>query len=50
MFDIQLNHVTRCQFPSPDEKGEEGWYYNMGDKEGTTEDIFSVSHFIEIGR
>jgi outer membrane biosynthesis protein TonB len=50
MFDIQLNHVTRCQFPSPTEKGEEGWYYNMGDKEGTTEDIFSVSHFIEIGR
>jgi outer membrane biosynthesis protein TonB len=50
MFDIQLNHVTRCQFPSPDEIGEEGWYYNMGDKEGTTEDIFSVSHFIEVGR
>jgi outer membrane biosynthesis protein TonB len=50
MFDIQLNHVTRCFLPSPDEKGEEGWYYNMGDKEGTTEDVFGVSHFIEIGR
>jgi outer membrane biosynthesis protein TonB len=50
MFDIQLNHVTRCFLPSPDEKGEEGWYYNMGDKEGTTEDVFAVSHFIEIGR
>jgi len=50
MFDIQNNHVTRCQFPSPDEKGEEGWYMNMGTAEGTTEEVFSVSHFIEIGR
>ncbi len=50
MFDIQLDHVTRCLLPSPDEKNEEGWYYNFGDKEGTTEEVFSVSHFIEIGR
>ena len=50
MFDIQNNHVTRCQLPSPDEKGEEGWHFNVGDAEGTTEEVFSVSHFIEVGR
>ncbi|MFN2425351.1 MAG: DUF1329 domain-containing protein [Candidatus Binatia bacterium] len=50
MFDIQNNHVTRCQFPSPDEKGEEGWYFNVGTAEGTTEEVFSVSKFIEGGR
>ena len=35
---------------SPDEKNEEGWYYNFGTAEGTTEEVFSVSHFIESGR
>lgn len=50
MIDIQNNHVTRCQLPSPDEKGEEGWYFNVGPAEGTTEEVFSVSHFIEAGR
>lgn len=50
MFDIQQNHVTRCMLPSPDEPGEEGWYFNVGDREGTTEEVFSVTHFIESGR
>ncbi|HEY2774340.1 MAG TPA: DUF1329 domain-containing protein [Candidatus Binatia bacterium] len=50
MMDIQLNHATRCQLPSPSTPQEEGWYFNFGDKEGTTEEVFSVSHFIETGR
>jgi outer membrane biosynthesis protein TonB len=50
MMDIQTNHATRCQLPSPKVPGEEGWYYNFGDTEGTTEEVFSVSHFIQVGR
>ena len=49
MVDIQLNHATRCQLPSPDTQGEEGWYFNFGDAEGVTEDVFTVSHFIDAG-
>lgn len=48
MMDVQQNHVTRCSLPA--HAGEEGWYYNFGDAEGTTEEVFTVSHFIEIGR
>ena len=50
MMDIQQNHDTRCQLPGPQVKGEEGWYFNFGTNEGTTEDVFSVSHFIQVGR
>jgi len=50
LIDMQLNHATRCQFPSPDAKGEEGWYYRFGAAEGTTEEKFSVSNFIQAGR
>lgn len=50
MIDIQQDHVTKCFLPSADEKGEESWFYYFADQEGTTEDIFSVSQFIEQGR
>ncbi len=50
MVDIQQNHVTRCYLPSDKSpKDEEGWYWNRGSEEGTTEQVFSVSHFIEAG-
>jgi outer membrane biosynthesis protein TonB len=48
MIDIQMNHVTRCSLPA--REGEEGWYWNFGEEEGTTEDQFTVAHFIEAGR
>jgi outer membrane biosynthesis protein TonB len=50
MVDIQQNHATRCSLPGSAYAGEEGWYYNFGDAEGTTEDVFTVSHFIQAGR
>jgi len=50
MFDMQLDHATRCRLPSPRFPGEEGWYINFGDAEGTTEDAFNLSAVIAQGR
>ncbi len=50
MFDMQLEHATRCRLPSPEFPGEEGWYFNFGDAEGTTEEAFSLSRIISQGR
>jgi len=50
LFDMQFNHATRCELPARDAVGEEGWYYNFGAAEGTTEEIFEVSTFIDSGR
>ena len=50
MFDMQLGHATRCRLPSPAFPGEEGWYFNFGDAEGTTEDKFNLSGIIAQGR
>ena len=50
MIDMQFDHCTRCQLPSPTFPGEEGWYINVGDREGTTEEVFEVSSFIQTGR
>jgi hypothetical protein len=50
MFDMQLGHATKCRIPSPDFPGEEGWYFNFGDAEGTTEEAFSLMHMISGGR
>ena len=50
MFDMQLDHATRCKLPSPAFPGEEGWYFNFGDGEGTTEQKFNLSGLIAQGR
>ena len=51
LFDMQLNHATRCQFPAEEYAGkDDGWYLNLGDAEGTTEDVFDVSSIIGEGR
>ncbi|MFN2427700.1 MAG: DUF1329 domain-containing protein, partial [Candidatus Binatia bacterium] len=51
LFDMQLNHATRCQFPADEFAGtEDGWYQSVGDAEGTTEDVFDVSSIIGEGR
>jgi len=50
MFDMQLDHATRCRLPSPAYAGEEGWYFNFGDAEDTTEEAFSLSSIISAGR
>lgn len=47
MIDMQGDHATRCQLPSPDPSvKDKGWFYNYGEREGTTEAVFDVSSFI----
>jgi len=49
MVDMQLTHATKAALPSSKYAGEEGWYFNQGDKTGITEDFFTVAHLIESG-
>ena len=50
IFDMQLEHATRCLLPSPSIPGEEGWYFNFGAAQGTVEEVFTVSSIIASGR
>ncbi|RMD85171.1 MAG: DUF1329 domain-containing protein [Candidatus Dadabacteria bacterium] len=50
MVDMQLEHATYCSLPSDQFPGEQGWYINVGDKEGTTEEYFLLSSIIAAGR
>lgn len=50
MVDIQLEHGTYCSLPSARFPGEQGWYVNLGDREGTTEEFFDLSAIIAAGR
>jgi hypothetical protein len=50
MVDFQLEHATRCSLPSATFPGEQGWYINLGDEAGTTEDYFALSAIIAAGR
>lgn len=47
MVDIQLRHATRIATPSARYPGEEGWYFNQGDKTGVTEEFFTLGHLLE---
>lgn len=49
MVDMQLSHATRAALPSNKFPGEEGWYFNQGDKTGLTEEFFTIAHLIESG-
>src|SRR5689334_17449406 len=49
MVDIQLQHATKAALPSARFPGEPGWYWSMGDKEGTTEDQFTIAELIGSG-
>ena len=49
MVDLQLSHATKASLPSSRFPGEEGWYYNMGAREGTTEDAFTIAELIGSG-
>ena len=50
MVDMQLQHATKASLPSARFPGEEGWYFDLGEKSGTTEDFFTIAHLIEAGR
>jgi hypothetical protein len=49
MVDMQLVHATRAALPSQKVAGAEGWFFNMGEKSGVTEDWFQIAHLIEAG-
>ena len=50
LFDMQLDHVTRCALPMAKSVNERGWYFNEGRDGGTTEEEFTVSGLIARGR
>jgi hypothetical protein len=47
MVDVQLGHATRAALPSARYPGEQGWYFNQGEKTGLTEEFFTIGHLIE---
>jgi len=49
VFDMQLDHASRCQFPMAEDPTEEGWYYWQEAKGGTTEENFDVKMFLNAG-
>ena len=46
MVDMQLVHATKASLPSPRFPGEEGWYFNQGEKSGTNPNWFTVAAMI----
>jgi hypothetical protein len=49
MVDIQLEHATKAALPSHRFPGEQGWYFNQGEKAGVTEDWFTVAALVAAG-
>jgi len=49
MIDMQLAHATRAALPSTKTRAEEGWFINLGEASGTTEEFFTIAHMIETG-
>jgi len=49
MVDLQLDHATKCALPSHRFPGEQGWYFNQGEKSGVTDDWFTVSALVNAG-
>ncbi|MDX2171285.1 MAG: DUF1329 domain-containing protein [Deltaproteobacteria bacterium] len=46
MVDIAADHATRVALPSRT-SGSEGWFFNMGDRLGLSEDWFKIAHLIQ---
>ena len=49
MVDMQLEHATRASLPSGRFAGEQGWYFNQGEKAGVTDDWFTVAALVAAG-
>ncbi len=49
MVDMQLEHATRASLPSPRFPGEQGWYFNQGEKAAITDDWFTVAALVAAG-
>ena len=50
MVDMQLEHATKASLPSQRFPGEQGWYFNQGEKAGLTDDWFTVAALVNAGR
>lgn len=50
MIDLQLEHATFCALPSPVFPGEQGWYINLGTREGAVEEFFDLNTLLSGGR
>jgi hypothetical protein len=49
MVDMQLEHATKASLPSHRYAGEQGWYFNQGEKEGVEPEWFTVAALVEAG-
>jgi hypothetical protein len=49
MVDMQLEHATRASLPSPRFPGEQGWYFNQGERAGIADDWFTVAALVAAG-
>ena len=49
MVDIQLEHATKASLPSGRFPGEQGWYFNQGEKAGITDEWFTVAALVAAG-
>jgi hypothetical protein len=49
MVDMQLEHATKAALPSHRFPGEQGWYFNQGEKAGITDDWFTVAALVAAG-
>ncbi|HLK10350.1 MAG TPA: DUF1329 domain-containing protein [Candidatus Binatia bacterium] len=49
MVDMQLEHATKAALPSHRFPGEQGWYFNQGEKAGVTDDWFTVAALVAAG-
>jgi hypothetical protein len=49
MVDMQLEHATRAALPSHRFPGEQGWYFNQGEKTGMTDAWFTVAALVSAG-
>jgi hypothetical protein len=49
MVDMQLEHATKASLPSHRFPGEQGWYFNQGEKAGVTDDWFTVAALVAAG-
>jgi hypothetical protein len=49
MVDIQLEHATKASLPSQRFPGEQGWYFNQGERAGIADDWFTVAALVNAG-
>jgi len=49
MVDMQLEHATKASLPSRRFPGEQGWYFNQGEKAGISDEFFTVAALVNAG-